>query len=91
MHKALLNNHDLVNDFPLLRRCGVRLAATTPVSSDSQSGHPGGSRGTPPPYPPGPRRTGLRAVVAKGSPQEALTAKVGLDVVTVFAQFGHAY
>lgn len=40
--------------------------------------------GTPPPYPPGPRRTGLRAVVVKGSPQEALIAKVDLHVVIVF-------
>lgn len=83
MHKALLNNHDLANDFPLLCRCGVHPAATTPVSSDSQSGHPGGSRGTTPPYPPGPRWTGLIAVVVKGSPQEALTAKVSLNLVVM--------
>ena len=69
-------------------RCGVCLAATAPVSSGRQPEHPGGSRWTPQPYPPGPRRTGLRAVVVKGRPQEAQTDKVGIHVVTVSAHFG---
>ena len=67
---------DIVLLHMLFCRSGGLPAGMGPLSSGSQSEHPAGSRMTPQFYLHGPKRRGLKAVVARGSLWAPLSAKV---------------